>query len=100
MASRFWAAQGASESEDESDSREEESDNEQEIKVPTKFGRGTAAAESSDSESEAPQKRVVRSARDRTIDELQNTANKIKNAMNINDWSVIHTGINYTDQVD
>lgn len=91
MASRFWAAQGASESEDESDSREEESDNEQEIKVPTKFGRGTAAAESSDSESEAPQKRVVRSARDRTIDELQNTANKIKNAMNINDWSVIHT---------
>lgn len=91
MASRFWAAQGASESEDESDSREEESDNEQEIKVPAKFGRGAATSDS-ESEESVPQKRVVRSARDRTIEELQNTANKIKNAMNINDWSAIHTG--------
>lgn len=90
MASRFWAAQGASESEDDSDSREEESDNEQEIKVPAKFGKGGAASDSEEEEV-VPQKRVVRSARDRTIEELQNTVNKIKNAMNINDWSVIHT---------
>lgn len=45
---------------------------------------------SSDSESE-DERRVVKSAKTKAVEELQNTCNDIRNKMNINDWSVIQT---------
>lgn len=85
--SRFFNAGSSSESE----SDHSESDEQETLRVPSKFARG-AAADDESSEGE-PTKRVVRSAKDRRFDELQDTIKQLKNHININDWNAIHNGM-------
>jgi translation initiation factor 3 subunit C len=66
-----------------------ESESEEEEQAPaatsgpaSKYMRG----EASDSDSDDDGKRVVRSARDKRFDELQQTYDQMKNQMKINDW--------------
>jgi hypothetical protein len=76
----------SSEEEDET-SEEEESDEETGAR---KFLKDVA----SDSEEEEEEEKVtvVKSAKDKRLDELENTIKLIENAKKINDWAVISTG--------
>ncbi|KFM24795.1 Eukaryotic translation initiation factor 3 subunit C [Auxenochlorella protothecoides] len=107
MASKFWGKGSDSEEEsseeEETTSSEEESSSEGESSdsssssgssddssKPKKGGASRFLMGSSDSESE-DERRVVKSAKTKAVEELQNTCNDIRNKMNINDWSVIQT---------
>jgi len=43
-------------------------------------------------EEEEEEKRVVRSARDKKLDEIQQSIKKLRNSMKINDWNSISSG--------
>ncbi|RMZ52937.1 hypothetical protein APUTEX25_001056, partial [Auxenochlorella protothecoides] len=107
QASKFWGKGSDSEEEsseeEETTSSEEESSSEGESSdsssssgssddssKPKKGGASRFLMGSSDSESE-DERRVVKSAKTKAVEELQNTCNDIRNKMNINDWSVIQT---------
>lgn len=72
--------------EEESDVESESEEEEQQAPAPagpaSKYMRGG----DSDSDSDDDGKRVVRSARDKRFDELQQTYDQMKNQMKINDW--------------
>ncbi len=91
--SRFFT--GGSSSEEESDSgseKEETGEMRPGIAVPSKFAAGPGGS-SSESEEDEPAKRVVRSARDKRFEELNNIIGQTKNHMKINDWNSIVNGM-------
>ncbi|KAJ4705524.1 Eukaryotic translation initiation factor 3 subunit C [Melia azedarach] len=86
MASRFWT-QGDSDSEEESSNYDddEEFDNGGVEPTPQSGSRYLLALASDDEDSEG-EKRVVRSAKDKRLEEMTAGVEQIKNAMKINDW--------------
>lgn len=81
------------EDEDEFGSGEESaSDDEDETKGASRFLKGMGGGDSSDESDEEDRDRVVKSAKDKRLDELEGTIKLIENARKINDWSVISTG--------
>ncbi|TFK90565.1 eukaryotic translation initiation factor 3 subunit 8 [Polyporus arcularius HHB13444] len=89
--SRFLKSGGDSDSSDESSDDEEEmsDDDEQEAK-PKQGGRFLHGA-SSGEESDEDVKRVVKSAKDKRLDDMEATGKAMDNALKINDWVAIST---------
>ncbi|KAI0705025.1 eukaryotic translation initiation factor 3 subunit 8 [Cerioporus squamosus] len=90
--SRFLKSAGDSDSSDESSDDEEEmsSDEEEAQEAKPKGGRFLHGA-SSDEESDEDVKRVVKSAKDKRLDEMEATGKAMDNALKINDWVAIST---------
>jgi translation initiation factor 3 subunit C len=91
--SRFLRAGGASGS--ESSSEEEESDDSDEEKKPGAPGQKVSrflAMGSDDDDSDEEVKRVVKSAKDKRLEDMETTGNAMNNALKINDWTAISTG--------
>jgi translation initiation factor 3 subunit C len=90
------SSSGSSESESsDEESSEEGSDEETEEKEGKgflKFLRGETADEESEDEERVT---VVKSAKDKRLEELEGTMRLIENAQKINDWVVISTGTFY-----
>ncbi|KAA1472862.1 eukaryotic translation initiation factor 3 subunit 8 [Dentipellis sp. KUC8613] len=92
--SRFLRTGGSdsstSESDEESEEEEEEEEEEggaEETKKKSRFLR----SDSEDEESDEDVKRVVKSARDKRLDEMEATGKVMDNALKINDWVAIST---------
>lgn len=85
MSSSFWL-QGDDDSDEEIYSSDSESEQEEQ---PQKQQAASRYTFDSDDEEEA--KRVVRSAKEKRFDELQESIKKLRNHMKINDWSKIET---------
>eukprot|EP01116_Phalansterium_solitarium_P004436 TRINITY_DN1543_c0_g1_i2.p1 TRINITY_DN1543_c0_g1~~TRINITY_DN1543_c0_g1_i2.p1 ORF type:complete len:954 (+),score=408.35 TRINITY_DN1543_c0_g1_i2:149-3010(+) len=86
--SRFFT--GGSSSDDESDSGSDSGSDERETKpsaskVPSRFARDS----SSDSDEGSGKKRVVRSAKDKAIEDFRSLINTVNNHIRINDWNAI-----------
>lgn len=79
---------GEEDSEEEEES-EEESDSDDDDK-PNRFRFGAGAADSDDSDDEG--RRVVKSAKDKRIEEIESSIKLIENAQKINDWVSISAG--------
>ena len=93
--SRFLKRQGdsssdESSSEEESEMSDEDEDEERETAKP-RVGRFLQGA-SSDEESDEDVKRVVKSAKDKRLEEMEATGKVMDNALKINDWVAISTG--------
>jgi len=91
--SRFLRTAGSdsSSSESEEDQESESSDEEaesKEVKKKSRFLRN----DSEDEESDGDVKRVVKSARDKRMDEMEATGRVMDNALNINDWVATSNG--------
>jgi translation initiation factor 3 subunit C len=92
--SRFMRGAGSgSDSESESEEEEEmsEDENKEDGKKPrvSRFLHGG----SDDEESDEDTKRVVRSAKDKRLDEMEATGKVIDNGLKINDWVAISSGV-------
>jgi translation initiation factor 3 subunit C len=74
-----------SEESEESSGSDDEKDN---VTGAKRFIKG----ESSDEESDAEDVRVVKSAKDKRLEEVEGTVKLIENAEKINDWAVISAG--------
>jgi hypothetical protein len=87
--------------EDEDDSDEEEDDDDDsssdddEGKGASRFLRGDSDSDDSDDED---RERVVKSAKDKRLDELEGTIKLIDNAEKIGDWAVINSGMSVVPQ--
>jgi hypothetical protein len=81
------------ESSDQSDSGSDESD-ESDDEAIAKGGASAFLKDESESEEEEEEEKVtvVKSAKDKRLEGLENTIKLIENAQKINDWSVISTG--------
>jgi len=79
---------GGSSSEEESDVESQNSEDEN-INKPQQAQKFVKSGVSSDDSDEEDTKRVVKSVRDRRFDELRDTVQRIRNAININDWIAI-----------
>ncbi|KAM5531641.1 hypothetical protein V8D89_014693 [Ganoderma adspersum] len=90
--SRFLKSAGDSDSDESSDEEESEmsSDEEEQAQAKPKLGRFVHGASSED-ESDEDVKRVVKSARDKRLDEMEATGKSMDNALKINDWVAIST---------
>jgi translation initiation factor 3 subunit C len=85
MASRFWAGSSSSEEEsDVSDVSDVETSQQQQARAASRW----AVQSDSDSEEEV---RVVKSAKDKALENMENKCSGIKNHMKINDWTQIQT---------
>ena len=93
--SRFLKRQGESSSDESSSEEESEmSDDDEEEERETakpRVGRFLQGA-SSDEESDEDVKRVVKSAKDKRLEEMEATGKVMDNALKINDWVAISTG--------
>ena len=78
------SSESESESEDESD---DEGATQKESKPKSRFLR-----DSDEEESDEEVKRVVKSARDKRLEEMEATGRTMDNALKINDWIAISTG--------
>ena len=76
--------------EEEEDEDESSSDDEGGKTGVSKFLRDVASSEGESEESDTP--KVVKSAKDKRLEELEGIIKLIDNAVRINDWSVISTG--------
>ncbi|CEL62085.1 Eukaryotic translation initiation factor 3 subunit C OS=Ustilago maydis (strain 521 / FGSC 9021) GN=NIP1 PE=3 SV=1 [Rhizoctonia solani AG-1 IB] len=77
----------SSDSSDDSDDNDDSDDSEKaKKKGPSRFITGGAS--DSDTDDDAP--RIVKSAKDRRLEEMQTTGNSIDNALKINDWNAIN----------
>ena len=88
--------------EEESEEEDEDEDDSDEDSSSEDEGKGTGAArflkpagggDASDSDESDEEERVVKSAKDKRLEELQQTITLIRNAEKINDWAVISTGM-------
>lgn len=87
------ASEAEEESEDEFDSDEDSSSDEEDTrKGALRFLKAAGGADDSDESDEEDRDRVVKSAKDKRLDELESTIKLIENARKINDWAVISTG--------
>lgn len=89
------------ESEEEDESEEESSEDEGEGLGAKRFLKpsGPGGDESDESEDE-DRERVVKSAKDKRLEELEGTIKLIENATKINDWAVISTGLLFDGYCD
>lgn len=90
--SRFLRAAGSSDS--ESPSEEEESDSSEEEQKSAGGAQKISkylATGSDDEDSDEDEKRVVKSAKDKRLEEMEATGTVMKNALKINDWTAIST---------
>jgi len=95
--SRFLRSGGSSgaESSSSSSSSEEETDDSDEEQKPAAGGQKVSrflATGSDDEDSDEEVKRVVKSAKDKRLEEMEATGNSMNNALKINDWTAISTG--------
>ena len=93
--SRFLRSGESSDSESSSSSSEEESDDSDEEQKPAAAGQKVSrflATGSDDDDSDEEVKRVVKSAKDKRLEEMEATGNSMNNALKINDWTAISTG--------
>ena len=91
--SRFLRSGGSSDS--ESPSEEEESDSSEEEQKQTTTAPKVSkylAAGSDDEDSDEEVKRVVKSAKDKRLEEMEATGTAMNNALKINDWTAISAG--------
>lgn len=89
--SRFLRTAGSGSSSDESDeSDESDSDEDHKPKRKNRF-----APDSEDEESEDEVKKVVKSAKDKRVDEMEACAKSMDNAIRINDWIAISSGMSH-----
>jgi translation initiation factor 3 subunit C len=91
--SRFLRSGGSSDS--ESSSEEEESEDSEDEQKPTATAQKVSkylAAGSDDEDSDEEVKRVVKSAKDKRLEEMEATGTAMNNALKINDWTAISTG--------
>lgn len=91
--SRFLKSAGDSSSSDSDSSDEESEMSEDEDKEKPRVGRFLHGASSDDSDDDT--KRVVKSARDKRVDEMEATGKLMENALKINDWVAISTGASF-----
>lgn len=86
--------ESSEEEEDEEESEEEESSEDEGRAVgASRFLKPSGgAADESDESDEDDRERVVKSAKDKRLEELEGTIKLIENAEKINDWAVISTG--------
>jgi translation initiation factor 3 subunit C len=89
--SRFLRTAG-SESSDSESSDEEESMSEEEEKGAPKKSR-FLKTESDEEDSDEDAKRVVKSAKDKRLEEMEATGKTMDNALKINDWVAISNGV-------
>ena len=95
--SRFLRSGGSSGSDasSSSSSSEEESDDSDEEQKPAAGGQKISRflnTGSDDEDSDEEVKRVVKSAKDKRLEEMEATGNSMNNALKINDWTAISTG--------
>ena len=94
--SRFLRSGGSSDSESSSEEEEEEesddSDEEQKPAAPGQKVSRFLATGSDDEDSDEEVKRVVKSAKDKRLEEMEATGTAMNNALKINDWTAISTG--------
>ncbi|CAE6517851.1 unnamed protein product [Rhizoctonia solani] len=88
--SRFLKTGSGSSSSDSSDDSDEDSDDSDASEKKAKKSRFMAGG-GSDSDSDDDTPRIVKSAKDRRLDEMQGIGNSIDNALKINDWNAINT---------
>jgi len=90
--SRFLRA-GSSDSESSSEEEESESsDEEQKAAGGAQKISKYLATGSDDEDSDEDEKRVVKSAKDKRLEEMEATGTVMNNALKINDWTAISTG--------
>ena len=83
-----------SELEDDEDEDESSSDESVEGVGASRFLKPSAGGDDSDDSDEDEGERVVKSAKDKRLEEIQQTISKIENAQKNQDWSIIATGEN------
>jgi len=91
--SRFLRSGGSSGSESSSEEEDsDDSDEEQKVGATGQKVSRFLATGSDDEDSDEEVKRVVKSAKDKRLDEMEATGNSMNNALKINDWTAISTG--------
>jgi translation initiation factor 3 subunit C len=93
--SRFLRSGGSSDSESSSEEEEEETDSSEEEKKAAPTAQKVSkylATGSDDEDSDEEVKRVVKSAKDKRLEDMEATGNTMKNALKINDWTAISAG--------
>ena len=87
--------ESSSEEEEDQDESEDESSSEDEElkgKGANRFLKPAGGAEESDESEDEDRVTVVKSAKDKRLEEVEGTIKSIENAEKINDWAVISTG--------
>lgn len=90
--SRFLKTAGSDSDSDSSSEEEEDEDDMSEDEDGKKKRSRFLRTESDDEDSDEDVKRVVKSARDKRLDEMEATGKVMDNALKINDWVAISTG--------
>lgn len=88
------------EDEDESDSDDSDSDEDVQGTGASRFLKPTGGAADSDDSDEDEGERVVKSAKDKRLEEVEQTIGKIDNAQKNQDWSIISAGTFTLESVD
>ena len=89
--SRFLKGAGSGSS-SESESEDDESDESDQDEKPKKPGNRFLKGGASDESEEDDVKRVIKSAKDKRLDEMEAAGKTIENALKINDWVAILNG--------
>jgi translation initiation factor 3 subunit C len=92
--SRFLRTTGSASSSSSEDSEDSEDSDEDgvEKEAPKKSGSRFLKGDSDDEESDEDVKRVVKSARDKRLEEMEATGKAMANALKINDWTAMQNG--------
>lgn len=87
----------SSEEEEEDEEESGDSDDDDLKGGASRFLKPSVGGEESDDSDEDEGERVVKSAKDKRLDEVQQTVNKIENAQKNQDWSIISSGRSKTE---
>ena len=91
--SRFLRTAGSDSSSSEEEETESEEEEEETQPAPGKpTGRFLRSDSDEDSEEEEDVKRIVKSSKDKRLEEIEGTGKTIDNALKINDWGAISSG--------